>query len=214
MLPAPPRPSEISLATGSTTCNDENGSGGRGGWPVREPVSVRAPAIAMGFSMRLTPSLIRGIAASSLVVHVVAGLLAMVAHDHGPAGGCCGAAASPAAVVSADGNANGGADGRGHDAPNNAPRWRSCRHQDCGHGPAAEQGGGERPRQAAPSRLSVGSKPQAGCLACEFLTGAIAILPWTPAVGPAAARWEDPPLARPLPRAAVIAASFPRGPPV
>jgi hypothetical protein len=167
--------------------------------------------------MRLTPSHIRGIAASSLVVHVVAGLLAMVAHDHGTAGGCCGAAASPAAVVSADGatdgNADGNAKGRGHRALKNAPAWRSCRHQDCGHAPVAEQGGGDPPRQAASSRLSVGSKQQAGCLACEFLAGAIAILPWTPAVGPALARWDDPPPVRQLPRAAVIAASFPRGPP-
>ena len=155
--------------------------------------------------MRLAQRHIRGIAALCLAVHVVAGLLATFAHDHGGAAACCGVAARAAACAGAD---------DAHGAVHRGPAGKSCRRQACGHTPpGAVQGDGELPRQAAASRLSLEADLQARCLACEFLAGAIAILPWTPAVGPAAERWDDPAPARQMPRAAVIAASFARGPP-
>ena len=151
------------------------------------------------------PIMRRGLVALSVVVHLAAGLLATVAHDHGSC--CTGRQHARATALAAE------------DSTSARPQPRSCRHSHCHRAHRADHNREEgRHPHTAPDGWHSNSTPDTSlsthCLACEFLAGAIAVLPWTPTVGCTAARWHDTSLSRPLDRAAFARAFLARGPPV
>lgn len=68
--------------------------------------------------------------------------------------------------------------------------------------PVAPQGSGWRAATAADP-----------CLFCDFLAGAVAVIPWAPSIVSAAARWHEPVPVRPAGRVLFARAFLARGPP-
>ena len=143
-----------------------------------------------------------------LAVHLTAGLLATVAHDHG----CCGGRkhAAPATVASASPDTS---------AASSTTKPRACRHAHCRHaGHKATDTAAQRPLQAAgdgwQADPSSDGSLAAPCLACQFLAGAVAVLPWVPAIGCTAADWHEVTPTAEGDRAARSSAFLARGPPV
>jgi hypothetical protein len=162
--------------------------------------------------MRFASLRSRAIAASSLAVHVAAGLLATVAHDHGGADPCCGPSVREAAIVAAsDGSLRGVPTSPGRPL---AERLSSCRHHACSHTRlTVEQGGAEDRQNPARLRLSQGADLKARCLACEFLASSIAILGWSPLTGEATPNRPLPNAAGPQRVGGFTGSALARGPP-
>lgn len=146
----------------------------------------------------------RSLSVLTVVAYLAASLWATGAHDHG-----AGSPALPDGAKVAAGSAA---------RPTTAAKPRGCRHAGCRHAHRL----GRVPSAANTTRDATAGWHDAStaapafataCLACEFLAGAISILPSLPTIGGTAARWHDAPPVRPLHRAGVITAFLARGPP-
>jgi hypothetical protein len=142
-----------------------------------------------------------------LVVHLTAGLLATAAHDHGCCGGRKHAATATVASASPDTlSATGTA------------KPRACRHAHCRHaGHKANDTAARQPSKHADgwhANSAADASLATPCLACQFLAGAVAVLPWVPVIGCTAADWHEAMPAAWRERATLASAFLARGPPV
>jgi hypothetical protein len=140
----------------------------------------------------------------ALFLHVSSGPLAAISHRHEHGDAACCSAAADSVGGAADATASRLCRASGH-----ACRFSRCRDAwrpaDVAPGSAHEEHSGE------PVARSGTARPP--CLACQFLTKHVAVVPWTWFESSFLARWDEP-AAHPIRIAAPRAAAFlARGPP-